>query len=142
MRYPLDSAPDSSGKRMDDSEFLEMTQQDPVQAKVLRQSLEHLASGLGGDALKEMAQEVISGRMGLRDAANVSAYAEQAVEQSAPLAERWAAMSDSEREALAAEGRQRLDEERRQLEDEQQRAESENRSGTKGRHDGRGWSLY
>lgn len=141
MRYPLDSAPDSSDKRVDDSEFLEMTQQDPAQAKILRQSLEHLASGLGGDALKEMAQEVLSGRMGLREAADVSAYAEQAVEQAAPLAEKWASMSDSEREALAAEGEQRLAEERRQLDDER-RAESENRSGTKGRHDGRGWSLY
>jgi hypothetical protein len=137
----LDSAPDSSGKRVDDSEFLEMTQQDPAQAKILRQSLEHLASGLGGNALKEMAQEVLSGRMGLREAANVSAYAEEAVEQAAPLAEKWASMSDSEREALAAEGEQRLAEERRQLEDER-RAESENRSGAKGRHDGRGWSLY
>jgi hypothetical protein len=50
-------------------------------------------------------------------------------------------MSDSERDALGVEGRRLLEEERRQLDDEQ-RAESENRSGTKGRHDGRGWSLY
>ena len=141
MRYPLDSARDSSDKRVDDSEFLEMAQQDPAQAKILRQSLEHLASGLGGDALKEMAQEVLSGRMGLREAANVSAYAEQAVEQAAPLAEKWASMSDRERDELAAEGERRLAEERRQL-DEERRAESQNRSGTKSRHDGRGWSLY
>lgn len=141
MRYPLDSAANSSEKRVDDSEFLEMTQQDPVQAKILRKSLEHLASGLGGPALKEMAQEVLSGRMGLREAANVSAYAEEAVVQSAPLAEKWASMSDSEREALAADGERRLEEERRQL-DDGRRTESENRSGTKSRHDGRGWSLY
>ena len=81
MRFPLDSAENSSDKRVDDSEFLEMTQQDPAQAKILRQSLEHLASGLGGPALKEMAQEVLSGRMGLREAANVSAYAEEAVQR-------------------------------------------------------------
>lgn len=141
MRYPLDSAANSSEKRVDDSEFLEMTQQDPAQAKILRKSLEHLASGLGGPALKEMAQEVLSGRMGLREAANVSAYAEEAVVQSAPLAEKWAAMSDSEREVLAADGERRLEEERRQLDDER-RTESENRSDTKSRHDGRGWSLY
>ncbi|GHH31644.1 hypothetical protein [Streptomyces lanatus] len=130
----MDSAANPSDKRVDDSEFLEMTQQDAAQAKVLKQSLEHLASGLGGPALKEMAQEVLSGRMGLREAANVSAYAEEAVVQSAPLAEKWAAMSDSEREALAAEGERQLE--------EQRRAESENRSGEKSRHDGRGWSLY
>ena len=141
MRYPLDSAANRSEKRVDDSEFLEMTQQDPAQAKILRKSLEHLASGLGGPALKEMAQEVLSGRMGLREAADVSAYAEEAVVQSAPLAEKWAAMSDSEREALAADGERRLEEERRQLDDER-RTESEKGSGTKSRHDGRGWSLY
>lgn len=137
----MDSTPNSSGKPQDDSEFLEMTQQDPAQVRILRQSLEHLASGLGGPALKEMAQEVLSGRMGLRDAANVSAYAEQAVEQAAPLAEKWASMSDRERDELAAEGERRLEDVRRQLDDER-RAEAENRSGTKSRHDGRGWSLY
>lgn len=46
--------------------------------------------------------------MGLREAANVSAYAEQAVEQAAPLAEKWASMSDRERDELAAEGERRL----------------------------------
>ncbi|TXS42011.1 hypothetical protein EAO75_34070 [Streptomyces sp. uw30] len=137
----MDSAANSSDKRVDDSEFLEMTQQDPAQAKILKQSLEHLASGLGGPALKEMAQEVLSGRMGLREAANVSAYAEEAVERSAPLAEKWASMSDSEREALAVDGERRIEEERRQL-DEERRVASEDRSSAKGRHDGRGWSLY
>ncbi|MFF4525587.1 hypothetical protein [Streptomyces bluensis] len=137
----MDSASRNPHKQVDDSELLEMTQQDPVQAKILRQPLEHLASGLAGGALKEMAQEVISGRMGLREAANVSAYAEQALEQSAPLAEKWASMSDSERDALAAEGERRLEDERRQL-DSQRRVEAESRSGTKSRHDGRGWSLY
>ncbi|MFF3908449.1 hypothetical protein ACFYZJ_21250 [Streptomyces sp. NPDC001848] len=118
-----------------------MTQQDAVQAKILRQSLHRLASGLGGDALKETAQEVLAVRMGLREAADVSAYADQAVGQVAPPAEKWASLPDSEREALAAEGKRRLEEERRQLQDEQ-RAALENRSGTKSRHDGRGWSLY
>ncbi|MFE1781424.1 hypothetical protein ACFW9F_02215 [Streptomyces sp. NPDC059506] len=128
-------------KPVDDSEFLEMTQHDPAQAKILRRSLEHLASGLGGDALKEMAQGVLSGRTGLRDAANVSAYAEQAVEQSAPLAEKWASMSDSERDALAAEGEHLLAKEQQQLDDER-RADAPNRPGEKTRHDGRDWSLY
>jgi hypothetical protein len=137
----VSSARHDSGRSMDESELLEMAQQDPVQAKILRQSLEHLSSGLAGDTLKEMAQEVLSGRMGLREAANVAAYAEQAVEQSAPLAEKWASMSESERDALASEGQRRLEGERRQADDER-RAESEERSGAKARHDGRGWSLY
>ncbi|EGX57539.1 hypothetical protein SZN_22206 [Streptomyces zinciresistens K42] len=137
----MDRAQNGPEKRVDDSEFLEMTQQDPVQAEILRQSLEHLASGLGGDTLKEMAQEVLSGRMGLREAADVSAYAEQAVETAAPLAEKWASLSDRERDELAAEGERRLAEERQRLDDER-RAGPEGQSGAKSRHDGRGWSLY
>ena len=100
-------SPDSE-KQFDDSELLEMSQGDPAQARLLRKSLETLAAGHGGDALKEMAQEVLSGRVGLRDAANVSAYADQLVDQAAPMAEKWAALSEAEREELAAEGRRAI----------------------------------
>ncbi|MER5947734.1 hypothetical protein ABT127_16900 [Streptomyces sp. NPDC001904] len=129
-------------KPVDDSEFLEMTGQDPAQARILRQSLEHLASGLGGSTLKEMAQEVLSGRMGLREAADVSAYADQAVEQSAPVAEKWAAMSDAEREELAAESERRIADEQRQPDDERRARQAERPATGKSRHDGSGWSLY
>ncbi|MGD6742845.1 hypothetical protein ACOKM3_13485 [Streptomyces sp. BH106] len=127
---------------MDDSEFLEMTGQDPAQAKILRQSLEHLASGLGGGALKEMAQEVLSGRMGLREAADVSAYTEQALEQSAPLTQKWSEMSDAEREALAAEGERKTAEEQRSADEERHTAQPQRTSTRQARHDGSGWSLY
>lgn len=129
-------------KPVDDSEFLEMTGQDPAQAKILRQSLEHLASGLGGGALKEMAQEVLSGRMGLREAADVSAYAEQAVEQSAPLAQKWSEMSEAEREALAAEGERKTAEEQRSADEERHTPQPQRTSTRQARHDGSGWSLY
>ncbi|WP_208857826.1 hypothetical protein [Streptomyces flavidovirens] len=100
-----------STRRVDESEFLEMSGQDPAQARVLRKSLEELASGRGGDALKEMAQEVLSGRAGLRDALDVSAYSDQLVAQAAPMAEKWAALPSAEREALAAEGERSMAEE-------------------------------
>ncbi|RAJ74908.1 MULTISPECIES: hypothetical protein [unclassified Streptomyces] len=138
MPHPMD-------KPVDDSEFLEMTGQDPAQARILRQSLEHLASGLGGSTLKEMAQEVLSGRMGLREAADVSAYADQAVEQSAPVAEKWAALSDAEREELAADGERRLADEQRQTDSSsamRPTQQAERPSTGKSRHDGSGWSLY
>lgn len=130
-----------SGKRFDDSELLEMSQGDPAQARLLRKSLEALAAGHGGDALKEMAQEVLSGRASLRDAANVSAYADQLVEQAAPMAEKWASLSEAEREELAAEGRRLIAEEQDQI-DEERRAAPEKGGSHKSRHDGRGWSLY
>ncbi|MCM2575847.1 hypothetical protein [Streptomyces meridianus] len=130
-----------SPEPVDESEFLEMTQQDPVQARVLQKSLNHLASGLAGDTLKEMAQDVLAGRISLRDAAQVSAYAEQAVEHSAPLAEKWASMSDAEREELAEQGQQQLNLEQREL-DEERRARAAERPTGRQRHDGRGWSAY
>ncbi|MFG1668712.1 hypothetical protein [Streptomyces sp. Y7] len=133
-------SPDSE-KQFDDSELLEMSQGDPAQARLLRKSLETLAAGHGGDALKEMAQEVLSGRVGLRDAANVSAYADQLVEQAAPMAEKWAALSEAEREELAAEGRRAIAAEQEQI-DEERRAVPDKGAGHKSRHEGRGWSLY
>ncbi|MEV1077020.1 hypothetical protein AB0I98_01970 [Streptomyces sp. NPDC050211] len=133
-------SPDS-GRQFDDSELLEMSQGDPAQARLLRKSLETLAAGHGGDALKEMAQEVLSGRASLRDAANVSAYADQLIEQAAPMAEKWASLSEAEREELAAEGRRAIAAEQEQI-DEEQRAAPDERAGKKSRHDGRGWSLY
>ncbi|MFE4575040.1 hypothetical protein [Streptomyces chartreusis] len=133
-------SPDSE-KQFDDSELLEMSQGDPAQARLLRKSLETLAAGHGGDALKEMAQEVLSGRVGLRDAANVSAYADQLVDQAAPMAEKWAALSEVEREELAAEGRRAIAAEQEQI-DEERRAAPDGATGHKSRHEGRGWSLY
>ncbi|MEU6301974.1 hypothetical protein [Streptomyces chartreusis] len=133
-------SPDSE-KQFDDSELMEMSQGDPAQARLLRKSLETLAAGHGGDALKEMAQEVLSGRVGLRDAANVSAYADQLVDQAAPMAEKWAALSEAEREELAAEGRRAIAAEQEQI-DEERRATPETGAGHKSRHEGRGWSLY
>lgn len=130
-----------SGERFDDSELLEMSQGDPAQARLLRKSLETLAAGHGGDALKEMAQEVLSGRASLRDAANVSAYADQLIEQAAPMAEKWASLSEAQREELAAEGRRLITAEQDQI-DEERRTAPDQGGSNKSRHDGRGWSLY
>lgn len=127
-------------KRFDDSELLDMSQGDPAQAKLLRKSLETLAAGHGGDALKEMASDVLAGRSSLREAANVSAYSDQLIEQAAPMAEKWASMSEAERDAAAAEGRRLIAAEQEEIDEERREAAAE--AGKKSRHDGRGWSLY
>ncbi|MDI3417271.1 hypothetical protein [Streptomyces luteolus] len=127
-------------KRFDDSELLDMSQGDPAQARLLRKSLETLAAGHGGDTLKEMAQEVLSGRSSLREAANVSAYSEGLIEQAQPMTEKWASMSDVEREEVAAEGRRAIAAEQEQIDEERREAAAE--AAKKQRHDGRGWSLY
>ncbi|MFM9366660.1 hypothetical protein [Streptomyces sp. Da 82-17] len=127
-------------KRFDDSELLDMSQGDPAQARLLRKSLETLAAGHGGDALKEMARDVLAGRSSLREAANVSAYSEQLIEQARPMAEKWASMSELEREEVAAEGRRAIAAEQDEIDGERREAAAE--AAKKSRHDGRGWSLY
>ncbi|MFC7310072.1 hypothetical protein ACFQVC_38370 [Streptomyces monticola] len=132
------------GKRFDDSELVEMSQGDPAQARLLKKSLETLAAGHGGDALKEMAREVLSGRAGLRDAANVSAYADQLIEQAAPMAEKWASLSEAERDELAADGRRAIAAEQERIDEERRTTPGSpgEGDGKKSRHDSRGWSLY
>jgi hypothetical protein len=128
------------GKRFDDSELLEMSQGDPAQARLLRKSLETLAAGHGGDTLKEMAQEVLSGRTGLREAANVSAYSDQLIEQATPMLEKWDSLSEAQREELAAEGRREIEAEQDRI-DEERRVTPDSGGSHKPRHDGRGWKL-
>lgn len=132
--------PDSA-RRFDDSELLDMSQGDPAQARLLRKSLETLAAGHGGDALKEMAQEVLSGRVGLRDAMNVSAYTDQLIEKATPMAEKWASLSENQREELAAEGKRAIAAEQDQVDEERRTAPDKGGSHTS-RHGARGWSLY
>ncbi|MEV0092323.1 hypothetical protein [Streptomyces sp. NPDC050738] len=129
-----------SPERFDDSELLEMTRQDPAQARLLRKSLEELSSGRGGDALKEMAQDVLAGRSSLRDAARVSAYSEEILTQAAPMTARWAALSEAERAELAAEGERQIAAAQAEIDEERRTALRD--GGTKSRHDGRGWSAY
>jgi hypothetical protein len=135
----MTEGPGSPG-RFDDSELLDMTRQDPAQARLLRKSLEQLASGRGGDALKEMAQDVLAGRSSLRDAARVTAYSEEILTQASPMTERWAALSDAERAELAAEGERQIAATQAEI-DEESRGSLRD-GGKKSRHDGRGWSAY
>ncbi|MGW1839936.1 hypothetical protein [Streptomyces sp. NPDC002067] len=132
--------PDSE-KQVDDSEFMDIAK-DPAQARILRKALERLAEGGAGDTLKEMAQEILSGRVGLREASKISAYSEALVTGMQPFKEKWDETSDSERQNLAAEGERRLEEERQEIAKEQREAQQENRGTRTGpKHGGQGWSL-
>lgn len=127
---------------VDDSEFREMTQS-PTETRMLRKALETLKGGGAGPVLQEMAQEVLSGRATLREAATSSAYGEALIESGEQFGQQWYGMSDAEREELAAQGRAHLesgafDEE---TEEHGPRPE-EHRPSKPSAHDGRGWSLY
>lgn len=132
-----------ASERVDESEFLEMTR-DPVDARVLRESLEKLAGGASNDTLKEMAKEVLSGRVGLREAVSVPAYGEALLEGGRPFREEWDKLSDTDRARLAAEGEREYEAKRQEMEEERRRSWSGTgaTSGSKLRHSGRGWSAY
>ncbi|MEE4490197.1 hypothetical protein [Streptomyces sp. BE230] len=81
-----------------DADFLEFTR-DQARARALRKQLQQLAGGGAGGVLKEMAQELLSGRVGLREAMRVPAYSEALGERVRAFREDWEQMSPEEQEA-------------------------------------------
>ncbi|UQA95878.1 hypothetical protein [Streptomyces halobius] len=131
-------------RQVDDSEFMEIAK-DPAQARVLRKALEQLAGGGAGEALQEMAKEVLSGRIGLRDAVNVSAYSEAITENSQHFMREWEQLPEKERHNLATEGERYMQEQQREIDDERREAQQRNNPGAghkAARHNGSGWSAY
>lgn len=97
--------------------FLEMTG-DPARARRLRRSLEALADRGSDPAVREMAREVLSGRLSLREAANVPAYGEAMRRGVQDGLRAYAAMSESERREAEEEGHRQLDADQRELDEE------------------------
>ncbi|GHF66561.1 hypothetical protein GCM10010218_55180 [Streptomyces mashuensis] len=81
---------------------------DAAQARIVHEALRHLAAGGAGEVLQEMAREVLSGRVGLREAVRVGAYAEALGERARAVGEVWRAMTPEERERRAEEARRDL----------------------------------
>jgi hypothetical protein len=131
--------PTEPEKQVDESEFMDIAK-DPAEARALHKSLRMIAGGGVGDALKEMAQEVLSGRVGLRQAMQISGYTDEMLGKS-EFQDKWMAMSDTERYALAAEGEQALEKERREIAEERREAQRQSLGDAEG-HRGKGWSLY
>lgn len=132
--------PNEPEKQVDDSEFMDIAR-DPAEARALHKALQQIAGGGAGDALKEMAQEVLSGRAGLRQATQISGYTDALIEKAQPFREQWDAMSETERQARAVEGERALDEYRREIEEERRATRHQN-SNSGGAHSGKNWSLY
>lgn len=89
-----------------------------VQARALRKQLQQLAQGGAGGTLQEMAREVLSGRVGLREAMRVPAYAEALGERVRTFREAWERMTPEERDRQKSEARCFLQEQRREIEQE------------------------
>ncbi|MEU5429311.1 hypothetical protein AB0H73_27490 [Streptomyces olivoreticuli] len=81
---------------------------DRAQARALRRSLREMADGGAGEILQEMAQDVLSGRIGLREALRVGPYATALTERVRAAQAEWEAMPVAERERHLAEARRFL----------------------------------
>ncbi|MBK3644362.1 hypothetical protein [Streptomyces sp. MBT33] len=125
-----------------DEEFLDIAK-DPARARALRKSLQRLADSRD-DTLREMARDVLAGRIGLRQAARNRAYREALSEGARPGMSACDRMSAEELRAAEAEGRRQLDECQREIDQERAERQGEGRRGRKARdapHQSRGWRL-
>jgi hypothetical protein len=113
---------------------------DQVRARALRKSLQRLAENPStSGALREMAREVLSGRIGLREALRVGAYSEALGERIAQARQEYEQQSPEERERQRAAAEDFLDEQRAEI--EREREERDASSGTRRAHDGSDWKL-
>jgi hypothetical protein len=130
---------DQSERRVAAEEFMDLTP-DPEQARQLRDSLEQLADKAADPVLQEFAQEVLSGRVGLREATYVPAYSEALIDQTQTFRQYWDSLPESQREELAEEGDKILNGQHGSTETSEQTSAQQPKSTN--RHNARGWSLY
>lgn len=132
---------------IDETEFMEITG-DQAQARELRKALEQLAAGGAGGTLSEMAREVLSGRVGLREAVNITSYSEAILEGAKPFETAWNSLSEAERDTFATEGEAYMERQRLEIEEEKRvrrqggASDADSHQNSRPRHDGRGWSAY
>ncbi|MFF7229482.1 hypothetical protein [Streptomyces sioyaensis] len=127
---------EESEQHIDESEFTEIAGS-PAGARAVRKALETIAEGGAGATLKEMAQEVLTGRLGVREAMSVSAYADPMIEKIQATRERWDGLSEGEREAMASEGERYLAAQQQEIDDERtDRILSSSQSNPRPRHGG------
>lgn len=84
-----------------------------AEARLVHEALGRLADGSGGDVLREMAREVLSGRVGLHQALSVGAYADVLGERVRAAQEDWERLPQDERERQLTEARHLLESEER-----------------------------
>lgn len=132
----------SEDRQVGDADFTDITAGDQARARALRKSLQRLAdSPTANDTLKEMAREVLSGRVGLRQAMRIGAYSEALGEQISRARQEYEQLSPEDLERQQEEARGYLAAQREEI--EQERAERQRASSGERppRHSGRDWKL-
>ncbi|MDI9830827.1 hypothetical protein [Streptomyces sp. KAU_LT] len=130
-------------RRACDEEFISMGR-DPAVARLLRKQLETLADGRAGAVLAEMAKEVLSGRISLRDAVRVGPYEHELLAVADRFGRQWDEMSELDRSQAESEGARVLNQQREEIHEEERRGRADDRAGRgpSTRHSARGWSVY
>ncbi|MFT9475471.1 hypothetical protein [Streptomyces sp. 11-1-2] len=103
-----------------DEDFLSPTR-DQAQARALRKQLKELAGGGAGPVLQEMARELLSGRVGFREALRVPAYSEALGERIRKFHEAWERMSPEEQESHRQGAQEFLEAQREEIAQENNR---------------------
>jgi len=128
-------------RRVGDEEFLSIAR-DPALARLLRKQLESLTDGRAGAALAEMAKEVLSGRIDLREAVKVGAYEQELLASADKFMQKWDEMSDQEKSQAEAEGAMLLRQQQDEIDQERRERQQPMRPGSQSRHNAKGWSAY
>lgn len=122
-------------RQIGDTDLTGMTGGDQVRARALRKTLQKLAgSQQAGGPLQEMAREVLAGRVGLREALRVGAYAEALGEKVAEGRRAYEQQSPEERRSQEEAARAYLAEQREEIEQEQR--DGGRQGGARPRHRG------
>ncbi|MDI3408087.1 hypothetical protein [Streptomyces cavernicola] len=117
-------------RQIGDADLTSMTGGDEARARALRKTLQRLAdSDKAGPALQEMAREVLAGRVGLREAMRVGAYADALGEKLAEGRRAYEAIPREERERQMEAARGYLAEQRAEI--DRERSEAALRRGQK-----------
>ncbi|MDI3389846.1 hypothetical protein QIS99_27180 [Streptomyces sp. B-S-A8] len=117
-------------RQIGDADLTSMTGGDEARARALRKTLQKLAeSDKAGPTLQEMAREILSGRVGLREAMRVGAYADALGEKLAEGRRAYEAIPREERERQMEAARDYLAEQRAEI--DRERAEAAQRRGQK-----------
>lgn len=86
------------------AEIMDVAGRDPARAVVISLTLRRFASGVSGELLKEMADAVLSGRIGLRQAAASDAYGQAIATGFDRFWSRYEHLSESQRRRAVEAG--------------------------------------
>lgn len=97
------------------ADLVDLSRGDSAQAAVIRMNLRKLAERPVGDPLREMARNVLSGRLSLREAASSETYGHEFSRGFVEFYEKFERLSEEDRQRVVNAGKTRLEQIRRRI---------------------------